>query len=68
MFCRLTEQIIDSWDKNSIPDWFIIPHQPHAELCPVCKGNGKVAEKDIYGKITEEQLCHGCGGLGWVKV
>jgi len=65
MFCRLTEQIIDSWDKNSIPDWFIIPHQPHAELCPVCNGNGKVAEK---GKITKEQLCHGCGGLGWVKV
>jgi hypothetical protein len=30
----------------------------HAELCPVCKGNGK-----YYGL-----LCHGCGGKGWVEV
>ncbi len=30
----------------------------HAEICPVCKGNGKV----------EKETCHGCGGKGWVQV
>jgi len=30
----------------------------HSELCPVCKGTGKVDEK----------RCHGCNGLGWVTV
>ena len=31
----------------------------HAELCPVCKGNG-VVEGD--------KKCHGCDGKGWVTV
>ena len=31
----------------------------HAELCPVCKGNG-VLEGD--------KKCHGCDGKGWVTV
>jgi len=29
-----------------------------AELCPVCKGEGKY----------KEQKCHGCNGYGWVQV
>jgi hypothetical protein len=30
----------------------------HSELCPVCKGSGKIND------IT----CHGCNGKGWVEV
>lgn len=30
----------------------------HAELCPVCKGLGKINEKP----------CHGCDGKGWITV
>lgn len=30
----------------------------HAELCPVCKGTGKVNEKE----------CHGCQGKGWIEI
>ena len=60
MFGRLTEQIIDSWDRNSLP--FII--QSHAETCPVCWGKGKIKTDST----SKETTCHGCGGLGWVKV
>lgn len=39
----------------------------HAEICPVCKGTGRVpigsTGGDTYGKP-----CHGCGGRGWVPV
>lgn len=30
----------------------------HSEICPVCKGKGKVKDKN----------CHGCFGRGWVTV
>jgi hypothetical protein len=30
----------------------------HSELCPVCKGKGKVKDKN----------CHGCFGKGWVTI
>jgi len=30
----------------------------HAEICPVCKGKGKIDDKP----------CHGCGGLGWITI
>ena len=30
----------------------------HAEICPLCQGNGHLDERE----------CHGCGGLGWVAV
>jgi len=36
----------------------------HAEICPVCKGSGKVnADSTAYTII-----CHGYGGKGWVSV
>jgi len=36
----------------------------HAEICPVCKGSGKVnADSTAYTII-----CHGCGGMGWVSI
>lgn len=31
----------------------------HAEICPVCKG---------HGRITMQMQCHGCDGYGWVTV
>ena len=41
----------------------------HAEQCPVCFGKGVV---DVnYPASTNAgytRPCHGCGGLGWVKV
>lgn len=30
----------------------------HAEICPICKGTGKL----------EKRICHGCDGKGWVTV
>ena len=34
-----------------------------AVKCPICEGSGKVL--DSLGK---SQVCHGCGGRGWVEV
>ena len=37
----------------------------HAELCPVCKGEGTVIlEKEAAVRVP----CHGCDGRGWVTV
>ena len=46
----------------------------HVEVCPVCKGLGKVFDEtmmdygittpNIYNKVN----CHGCNGKGWVQV
>ena len=30
----------------------------HSEICPVCKGKGKL----------EDKPCHGCAGLGWITI
>ena len=41
----------------------------HAELCPVCKGAGRLPQE--YGESSSIPLwrtCHGCGGMGWVPV
>lgn len=44
-----------------------------AQLCPVCRGTGKVMEP-IKGNFVvpnddpPEVTCHGCGGTGWVTV
>jgi DnaJ-class molecular chaperone len=39
-----------------------------AVRCPVCFGTGKVkTRKTIYHK-SEENMCHGCYGRGWVEV
>jgi len=35
----------------------------HAEVCPICKGTGKVEAGENL-----ERNCHGCGGLGWITV
>lgn len=35
-----------------------------AELCPVCKGKGKLN----IGLHDGECTCHGCNGKGWVEV
>jgi len=40
----------------------------HAEKCPICNGNGTV-ERDTgtaAGRVNE--ICHGCGGKGWITV
>ena len=45
----------------------------HAEICPVCKGDGVVTitstSIDYYHTTTTgTYVCHGCGGCGWVVV
>lgn len=40
----------------------------HAEKCPVCEGEGRL-KKVVGGGIgSEDLLCHGCDGKGWVTV
>lgn len=50
----------------------------HAEVCPVCHGNGKIPQPPFH-EILDVALprddtgrlivtCHGCGGKGWVEV
>lgn len=43
----------------------------HSELCPVCNGEGKIEKPIGYGDTavgTEETVCHGCMGNGWITV
>ena len=37
-----------------------------AERCPVCNGSGKVHGLAPIGTMPTE-VCHGCGGRGWVE-
>jgi DnaJ-class molecular chaperone len=39
----------------------------HAEKCPICDGNGVMAEGPAFLYPTAP-ICHGCGGKGWVEV
>lgn len=49
-------------------------YMSHAEVCPVCKGNGKIFDKTIpncggtTANIYNLGTCHGCNGKGWVQV
>lgn len=42
----------------------------HSELCPVCKGSGKIIKDNpsTTSNIPSTEICHGCNGLGWVTV
>jgi len=40
----------------------------HAERCPVCGGRGKINTSPLYSPFASEEICHGCGGKGWVVV
>ncbi len=37
----------------------------HSEICPVCKGTGKIFDKT---NTTAFKTCYGCGGKGWVEI
>ncbi len=37
-----------------------------AQLCPVCNGSGEY--RKIDEKEGEGEICHGCGGMGWIEV
>lgn len=42
---------------------------PHAELCPVCKGSGRLDLFGVSANVPPTTVqCHGCTGLGWVAV
>lgn len=40
----------------------------HAEICPICRGSGKVKEETYTTAGAIEKVCHGCGGRGWITV
>jgi len=42
----------------------------HAEICPICKGRGRVPEDPEWdsGPFPGTRVCHGCDGKGWVEV
>jgi len=42
----------------------------HAEICPICKGRGRVPEDPEWdsGPSPSTRVCHGCNGKGWVEV
>ena len=41
----------------------------HAEICPVCYGEGKVQKpSNTWTTAVFEETCRGCGGKGWVTV
>jgi hypothetical protein len=40
------------------------PVYPQAQLCPVCGGSGRLPGP----WLTDNKICHGCGGRGWVVV
>ena len=48
----LLSQISEPWS------WPWPSSEPHAEICPVCLGIGKI----------EDKSCHGCSGSGWIVV
>lgn len=37
----------------------------HSEICPVCKGKGKVP---LTEDSWDDKTCNGCSGKGWVVV
>ncbi len=46
----------------------------HAERCPVCYGGGQLNKgfwepsRVTVPVVPSMQVCHGCGGKGWVEV
>jgi len=42
----------------------------HAEICPICRGEGKVISKTSTGFSTWPVIdtCYGCNGKGWIEV
>lgn len=43
----------------------------HAEVCPVCKGEGKVGtlfDFETGAIVKSGKRCNGCSGKGWVQV
>jgi hypothetical protein len=44
------------------------PQGKHAELCPVCKGSGRIVTVSESANKNPSEQCHGCEGKGWVEV
>ncbi len=40
----------------------------HSEICPVCKGKGKVDNNPPTSASCNLKTCHGCSGTGWITV
>lgn len=41
---------------------------PHPDVCPVCKGSGRVYTQGYSTTTATMVTCHGCNGSGWVIV
>lgn len=46
----------------------LVPINTHAEVCPVCKGEGNVFKPPQTPTSVRSvfRQCQGCGGSGWV--
>ncbi len=40
----------------------------HAEVCPVCRGEGAEKTEIREWDSGSTKVCHGCGGKGWITV
>lgn len=42
----------------------------HGEICPVCKGSGKIVpvNNGVTTAVPQPKTCHGCYGKGWIIV
>lgn len=54
--------------RESENNTFKFETQRHAELCPVCKGEGEVKCNRLTTSGPYTKVCYGCNGIGWVIV
>jgi len=40
----------------------------HAQICPVCNGEGMLPQRGTLTGDTGMRTCHACAGTGWVTV
>ena len=62
--CPNNEPVVILPGIYKLNDVVIPVKETKAVICPVCNGTGKVPT----ASSAAVQICHGCGGLGWVTI